>query len=148
MNPIPDITGVTSNISPGIVAEPVTFTLTGTGFVNGTELTINGFENFGTASNNGKTLTVIVGGSELTAPVASPGAPVTVFNPTPGGGQAAESFKFVINANGTPEIIFTPSFVSFPALNAGGTSAVMNVQLTNCVILMAPGVCGTLAGQR
>ena len=146
MNPIPDITGVVSNISPGIVAEPVTFTLTGTGFVNGTELTINGSNAFGTASNNGKTLTVTVDGSALTAPVASPGAPVTVFNPTPGGGQAAESFKFVINANGTPEIIFNPNFVSFPALNAGGTSAAINVQLTNCVVLMAPGVCGTSGG--
>jgi hypothetical protein len=129
MNPIPTVTHVVPSMSPGVVGEPVTFTVTGTGFVDSTELNFNGFQFTGTPSAGGTQLVVTVSGFVLTAPSA--GVPITVLNPLPGGGTASGSTNFPISANNTAEITFNPNFVFFPGQNAGTTSAVMNIQLTN-----------------
>jgi uncharacterized repeat protein (TIGR01451 family) len=139
MNPIPTVTSIVASPATGIVGEPVKFTVTGTGFVPGTELTLNGnvvgFS--GTVSNNGTQIVFNVSGSALTAP--SPGLPVAVVNRLPGGGGPATPstpFNFPINANGTAEISFgatPPEFCGFftPSQDAGTTSAVLNCTLTN-----------------
>ena len=88
MNPIPDITSIGANANPGVVGEPVTFTLTGTGFVTehradlqwNYSLRRNGFERRDHAK-------VTVPGTDLMAPSA--GVTVTVVNPLPGGGTCS-----------------------------------------------------------
>src|SRR4029077_17109750 len=138
MNPIPTVTNIVASPATGIVGENEKFTVTGTGFVQGTELTLNGnIVGFaGTVSNNGTQIVFNVSGFALTAPSA--GGPVNLLNPLPGGGGPALSipFNFPINANGTPEISFSatpPTSCGFftPSQNAGTTSPVLNCTLTN-----------------
>ncbi len=135
MNPIPDISSI-QNIVPsphGIVGKsPPHLRINGTGFVAGTELLFNNIAvSGGTLSNGGNTFTITVPAADITAVVGSPGVTVSVVNPLPGGGTAAESFDYIIDANTGPEAVLTPSPLVFPGQNPGTTSAVMNVTITN-----------------
>jgi hypothetical protein len=137
MNPIPVVTGVTFSPNPGVVAEPVTVTVTGSGFLSGaTNLNFNGIEVFGIVSNGGAKFVATVDGSDLTQALAGKSVPVSVLNSLPGGGPAVGSAipipNFPVSANTTPEIQFSPGFASFnPGQDAGTTSVVLNVKLTN-----------------
>lgn len=91
-NPVPAITSI--NPTSGVIGQAIaTLTVTGSNFVTGAKVTFNGISNTGIVSNGGATITAAIPATELTA-IGS--IPVTVTNPTPGGG-ASNSVNFAIN---------------------------------------------------
>lgn len=91
-NPVPTVASISPNT--GIVGQAIsTLTVTGTNFVTGAMVSFNGTNNVGTVSNGGTTITASIVATELPSAAV---IPVTVSNPTPGGG-ASNSVSFTIN---------------------------------------------------
>ena len=121
-NPIP----VISSISPQsvIVASPSTsVTITGSGFVPTSTVTVNGSP-IGATVVSSTQLTVVIPASQLT--VAGT-LPIFVTNPTPGGG-VSNTVTFTVN-NPTP----TLSTISPTLVLAGGSGFTMSVAGTNFI---------------
>jgi hypothetical protein len=142
MNPIPVVTGLSVTGGSGIIGEPITITLTGSGFVPSTSLTLTQGANVATESfgvvTGGGTQDVITISDFLTGGFTAGNATATVSNPLPGGGGAVDgvgnsfSSNVPLITNTNSEITFTPSFVSFTGTNPGTTNATtVNVQLKN-----------------
>ena len=142
MNPIPVVTGLSVTGGSGVIGEPITITLTGSGFVSGTTIQLTqgvnfATESFGTVTGGGTQDVITISDDQTTSFV--PGIAVaTVSNSLPGGGGAFDSlgnnFQANVNmiANTNAEFTFTPSSVFFsPGQNPGTTSAATNVQLKN-----------------
>ncbi len=124
-NPVPVIATISpTNVTAGAAA--FTLTVNGSGFVSGSVVNFNG---------NAKT-TTYVSASQLTAAitaadVASPGTPpVTVTNPSPGGG-ISNSVTFTIAAPAGPGAQLSPPSISFPDTATGSSAASQTVTLTN-----------------
>jgi hypothetical protein len=129
MNSIPIISGLSSIPSTPVVGEPVTFHLTGAGFVSGTTLMFNGIPvSGGTPSAGGAVFDITVPGADLSAPGMGT---VTAVNPLPGGGPSPNSLFLTIVANVGPEAVFTPPAIVFPGQDPGTTSPTINVTISN-----------------
>lgn len=124
-NPVPAITTLQPT---GATAGTAAFTLTvnGSGFISGSVVSFNG---------NAKT-TTYVSASQLTAAITAAdianagAAPVTVTNPSPGGG-ISNSVSFTIAAPAGPGAQLSPTSIPFPDTATGSTSAAQTVTLTN-----------------
>ena len=142
MNPIPVVTGLSVTGGSGVIGEPITITLTGTGLVSTTQLTLTqgltfATENFGSVTGGG-TQDVFKISDNLTTGFTAGNVTATALNPLPGGGAAVDavgnpfSSNVPLVTNTNSEITFTPSFVFFTGTNPGTTNpTTMNVQLKN-----------------
>ena len=146
-NPVPTLTTLSpSSATAGGIA--FTLTVNGTNFVNGSVVRWNGSARTTTYVSPTQLTTAITA-----ADIASAGTfPVTVFNPTPGGGTS-NAVNFTIQAATYPDLIvqsITPS-LSSPALNQPVTFTVRiknqgNADITSSFYLdfyidTAPGSC-------
>ena len=118
-NPVPTI----ANVSPtGGVAGGAGFTLTvnGSSYINSSVVRWNGSDR----------VTTFVSPSQITAAItqadigSAGSANVTVFNPTPGGGESS-AVSFTINNPGPPKLEFTNASFS---ISEGGGSALITVR--------------------
>lgn len=106
-NPVPTLTSLSPN-TVNVNSGAFTLTVNGTNFVNGSVVRVNG---------NART-TQFVSATQLTAQIlaadiASTGtAPITVFNPAPGGGTSAALNLTIVQPNPAPTIVsLTPNSV-------------------------------------
>ena len=127
VNPAPSPAFI--NTENGTVGLPVALTITGSGFVQGTDVIFNSFHNTsGVISGGGTQIDITIPGNELTAPGSTS---VTMSNPPPGGGQAAGFFPFTINAAAGGAITTNPPTVNFGNQGRLNSSSVTNVTVTN-----------------
>ena len=126
-NPVPTITTLQpASVNAGVGA--TTLTITGTNFVSNSVVNFNG-----TAK-----ATTFVSATQLTAAllatdVATAGTfPVTVTNPTPGGGTS-NAVNLTVNAvaTPTPQVSFSPTTLTFPSTSPTVAAAAQAVTLTN-----------------
>jgi uncharacterized protein (TIGR03437 family) len=106
-NPVPTLTSLSPN-TVNVNSGAFTLTVNGTNFVNGSVVRVNG---------NART-TQFVSATQLTAQIlaadiASTGtAPITVFNPAPGGGTSSALNLTIVQPNPAPTIVsLTPNSV-------------------------------------
>src|SRR5579871_1491463 len=117
-NPAPAITQISpASLTAGSTG--FTLTVTGTGFVNGSQVQWNGVSR-ATTFGNSTQLTATISSADLSAPGA---AAVTVVNPTPGGGTAG-SEAFTITANPMP--LLTAIQPVSAAVNSGAFTLTLN----------------------
>ncbi|MDX2030930.1 MAG: hypothetical protein SF339_09695 [Blastocatellia bacterium] len=123
-NPAPAIASLNPS---GVIAGSagVTLTVTGTNFISGSVIRLNGTDR----------ATTFVSSTQLTTPltaadIASAGTTqVSVFNPAPGGG-AASAAGFTISAQPTAQIALTPAA---PTVNDSITAQLSGVWPNSCI---------------
>jgi len=124
-NPAPAITSLTPT---GTTAGSAQFTLTvnGTGFIATSSVNFNGHA-VNTTYMNATQLTAVIPAADVASAAT---VPVTVTNPSPGGGTSAPA-NFVISAGtSVPVASLSPSSLTFSAV-AASTSAAQTVTLKN-----------------
>lgn len=109
-NPVPSIASVSPNPAVG-VASPFTLTVSGTGFVKGSIVEINGSPQPTTFVNSTQ-LQANVNGGVLSLGVYT----VTVFNPTPGGGTSNSASLIIVSILGE---LLSPNLEPTQTLLAG-----------------------------
>lgn len=122
VEPIPNPTPTLSSISPTSTAEgggSFTLTVTGTNFVNDSVVRWNGADRSTTFNSETELEATILAGD-----IASQGtADVTVFNPSPGGGET-NAIEFTIEAGGYETVVLADSPEGYWRLEeTSGTSA-------------------------
>ena len=144
-NPVPAIT-LLAPASATAGSAGFTLTVTGSNFVNGAVV------NFNSVAEP----TTYVSATEVTATIPATAiagadtAPVTVTNPTPGGGTS-DSLNFTINPPATPQAALSAGSVTFPSTVVNTTTAAMSVMLSNSgdatLTNIAISITGTNMGQ-
>ena len=125
-NPVPAITTLSPN--SGTAGGPAfTLTVDGSNFVAGSVVRWNGSDRVTTFGNNAQLTAAITAADIATAGTAN----VTVFNPTPGGGESAPATFTITTTNPNPVPAIT--ILSPNARQAGGPAFTLTVNGSNFV---------------
>ncbi len=115
LNPVPVVSGISPN-SATAGGAAFTLTVNGTDFVSGAQVLWNGSQR-ATDFVSANQLTASIPASDISAAGT---ATVTVANPEPGGG-ISNTVSFTINAAPKPQILVSPTTLSFGKVNTGAT---------------------------
>ena len=104
-NPVPHLTGLSPTLAP-IDGPAVTLVITGSQFVGTSQVRWNGTENLSRTVGSSTRITATVPVTLLTT---SGGFPITIFNPTPGGGTSPETITFTVSHPTPTGLVLTPN---------------------------------------
>ncbi len=123
-NPVPQITTLSpSSVTAGSAA--FNLTVTGSGFVNGSVVRVNGSDRSTTFTSSTQ-LSVSIPATDVASPAS---LAITVFNPTPGGGLSNSATLTVMAPNPVPSI----SSISPSSVAAGSATFTLTVNGANFI---------------